>query len=128
MANSVPIWYPWLGLPHKIDADPRYDGAVSCLKMVELIYEEYGVPHNPISDEWYTLAYNNQWDDLYEVFHYNTREDIKQLYNLVPFHTSRSFGLGIVVEDDMILTPHHRQGLIVLPISSLKDLTFYRPV
>ena len=122
-------WQEWIGLPHRVGADPRDGQGACCLRMVYAIYEEVGLPIPEFDSSWIRMAREKRWADLYEEFESVTYEiGDKELWALVPLIATDSFGIGVVVQDDMVLVPHHRRGVAAIPLAAMPPLTFHRPL
>jgi hypothetical protein len=121
-------WQDWIGLPHRIGADPRDGEAACCLQMVYAIYEEVGLPIPEFDRAWIRMAKHGQWADLYEEFEAATTTADKELWALTPLIATDSFGIGVVVQDDLLLCPHHRRGVVAIPAVAMPSLTFHRPL
>ena len=122
-------WQEWIGLPHRVGADPRDGQAACCLRMVYAIYEEVGLPIPAFDSSWIRMAREKRWADLYEEFESVTYEiGDKELWALVPLIATDSFGIGVIVQDDMVLVPHHRRGVAAIPPAAMPPLTFHRPL
>ncbi len=120
-------WHPWLGLPHRIGADPRNGEACCCLRMAQIIMEEIGRDPPEIDPRWENLARERRWTDLYEEFQLIAIKAAvdEELWSLVPLLTPASFGIGVVVPDKLLLVVHHRQGLTTVPLLQLKSPLYY---
>lgn len=120
-------WRSWLGLPHEIGADPRDGQAACCLVIARLVLEDasYEVPE---IDDMISQARSGQWLPLVNKFY--------ELCEPVPTPEPNSItllrngvnglGIGTVVEPNIMLTLHHKRGVIALPINRLRLLKFYR--
>ena len=122
-------WHSWLGLPHRLGADPREGQACCCLKMAHIMMDDLGLNPPEIEPHWEELARQRLWVDLYEEFQLVTREAVvEQLWALVPILTPKSFGIGVVVPDKLLLVAHHRLGLTTVPLSKLHSPSYYTPI
>lgn len=127
-----PNWYQWIGLPHRIGADPRTDGAACCLVITKILLTESGQPM-PAIDEWLDLARRSAWDELRDAFYRNCEEAAKPepwtltlLESGDPTSTTM-LGLGVVVPGSFLLIPHHRRGVQAIPLRELRTaLAFYK--
>ena len=120
------FWEPWLGLPHKLGADPRDGNACCCLKLAEIVLREVGLPVPQIDKKWYALARERCWLELYDEFQLLTQQTSeRELWALVPFLTDRSFGIGVVIPNDMLLCVHHRYGVTAVPLDTVRDPTYH---
>lgn len=124
------IWDSWIGLPHEVGADPRNGKAACCLMMAQAIYEDaklrfptYRVP------ELLDLARREKWYELRHAFSAETDrlEEIESLALSLFENGSFGLGLGIVVGPRVILIPHHRVGVVCVPVNALPKLTYHRP-
>jgi len=122
-------WQDWIGLPHRIGADPRDGQAACCLRMAYAIYEEVGLASPEFDPTWIRMAKQGRWADLYEEFQSVTYEiGSEELWALVPLIATDSFGIGIVVQDGLLLCPHHRRGVFAIPVTALGPQTFHMPI
>jgi len=123
-------WHSWLGLPHRLGADPREGEACCCLKMAHIMMTDLGLNPPDIEPHWEDLARQRRWTDLYEAFQLVTIEapHREELWSLVPLITPISFGIGVVVPDRLLLGVHHRQGLTTVPLDKLHNPSYYIPV
>lgn len=127
-----PNWYQWIGLPHRIGADPRTDGAACCLVITKILLTEAGQPM-PAIDAWLDLARRGAWDELRDAFYRNCEETPKpEPWTLTLLETgdplaTSMLGLGVVVPSGFLLVPHHRRGVQAIPLNQLRTtLAFYR--
>lgn len=123
-------WHSWLGLPHRLGADPREGEACCCLKMAHIMMTDLGLNPPDIKTYWKDLARQHRWSDLYEEFQLVTVEspNAEELWTLVPLMTPMSFGIGVVVPDRLLLGVHHRQGVTTVPLDKLRTPSYHTPV
>lgn len=121
-------WHSWLGLPHRLGADPREGEACCCLKMAHIMMSDLGLNPPEIKPYWAKLARDRRWSDLHREFQLVTQEtDTERLWSLVPLLTPVSFGIGVVVPDRLLLGVHHRYGLTTVPLDNLISPSYYTP-
>lgn len=125
-----PIWLKWIGLPHQIGADPNDGQAACCLRMTVQVLRSAGKqpPEDAVIDRWIALAKEGQWPLLKAAFLQHcipTQE--RELWSVVLITNGprEALGLGIVIPDDLLLFPHHRQGVVTAPLRLLRPLTHY---
>lgn len=122
------IYHPWLGLPHRIGADPRDGEAACCLVMAKILLDDAGYTVPPI-DHWISLAKNGDWDPLRDAFYRHT-EELPQAepYALTLLDDPEDgLGVGTVIPGRLLLVPLHHRGVTTLPLFSLPvDTTYHR--
>ena len=125
-------WHQWIGLPHRIGADPRIDGAACCLVITKILLTEAGHPM-PAVDDWIELAHQESWDELRDAFDRHCEEiPSPEPWSLTLLETGDpagyyTLGLGVVVPGPFLLIPHHRRGVQALPLRTLRSTTaFYK--
>lgn len=120
-------WRDWLGLPHEIGADPREGRAACCLVMTTLILREAG-QSPPDVTEWIDLARCSDYTSIQiAIDKYLEPIGTPELYSFTLFRNGvRGLGVGIVVEQNMLLFVHHKNGVTTLPIDRLRLLQFFR--
>lgn len=124
--SSYTDWHSWLGLPHRIGADPREGQACCCLRMAVIMLQDLGLDPPEIDPAWFDMARERRWTDLYEEFQLVTQETGEaELWSLVPLLTPISFGVGVVVQDNLLLGVHHRSGLTTVPLHQLRNPSYY---
>lgn len=121
------FWEPWLGLPHEIGADPRDGQAACCLVTCKAVLERAGLAFPPI-EPLLVMARQGDWINLQKTFYAHS----------VPIETPEvnafcllrngvhGLGMGTVVASNILITLHHRRGVITLPASRLGLLRFYK--
>ena len=125
-------WHQWIGLPHRIGADPRTDGAACCLVITKILVTEAGYPM-PAIDDWIELAHQESWDELRNAFYRHCEEiPSAEPWSLTLLETGDpageyALGLGVVVPGPFLLMPHHRSGVQALPLRTLRGTpAFYK--
>ena len=126
MATEFTGWRKWIGLPHELGADPRDGKGCCCLKLSQIVLAAAGYNPPQINDKWYVLSQQNRWDDAAKLFlEYVTEADPWTQWSIVPFCSPEMFGIGVVVQDQMVLTSHHRRGACVIPARALRSPEFF---
>jgi hypothetical protein len=121
-------WHNWIGLPHWLGADPRDRYGACCLRMAYALHEAAGTPMPPFQAEWLVMARDGKWNDLEAAFHSITSPiEGPRLWSLIPITGHKKFGIGVVVQDQMMLTPHHQRGVMAIPLRCVPDATFHWP-
>jgi hypothetical protein len=126
--QPAPIWLPWIGLPHQIGEDPDNREGACCLVMAQKVLANAGFTPPDIST-WLDYAKQNRWVELKCAFMQHCEPTAsKELWSLVLLtHGKRgALGIGIVIYDDLLLFPHHRQGVTTAPLSLLRPFEHYR--
>lgn len=120
-----PIWKSWLGLPHVIGADPREGQGACCLVICKVLIEAAG-NQAPSIEHWLELARQEHWIELQLAFDEHCAPvSTPRLHAMTLIRNgSNGLGLGIVVEGEMLLLPHHSKGVIVLPTQKLRLLQY----
>jgi hypothetical protein len=128
-------WTSWVGLPHEIGADPRQGNSACCVQIAKILLESQGIVFPVCPDLIYRLAEEKNTTELRELFEQNTEKiETPKPYCLSLFlDESVGFGVGIVVPDHVngrlfLLIPHHRKGVLPVPVDVLPSLKFYRVV
>jgi hypothetical protein len=97
--------------------------------MAHIMMGDLGLNPPEIEPHWEELARQRLWADLYEEFQLVTREAaVEELWTLVPILTPKSFGIGVVVPDRLLLVAHHRLGLTTVPLNKLHSPSYYTPI
>jgi hypothetical protein len=113
-------WHHWLGLPHRIGADPRTDGAACCLVMAHILLADAGLtppPLQPMVD----AAVVGDWARLMNDYNQATVSiGAPERLSMTLLTTRNGIGLATVVEDGMLLVPHHKHGVIAFPADVLR--------
>ena len=123
------FWLKWVGLPWAWGADPREGRAACCFRTAQAAREELGLPWpSEYMDDWYRAAsagywmgLRNDWDRLTA----RTREPEAGV--LLRFdNKDGSFGLGVLVEPEVVVTVPHQGRLLVAPRKPLGPVTLYQ--
>lgn len=126
MATEFTDWRRWIGLPHQLGADPRDGKGCCCLKLSQIVLEAAGYEPPRINDQWYELGQQKRWDDAARLFLEHVIEtDPWRQWSIVPFWSPEMFGIGVVVQDRMVLTSHHTRGACVIPARALRSPEFF---
>lgn len=106
-------WRDWLGLPHVIGADPRDGQGACCLVMAAVLHEQAGTPFRPgLVADLLTLVRAKAWDSLRQQFNARTEADLDpRPLSMTLIQNSKTLGIGIMVEDTVLLVPHHLRGV-----------------
>ena len=124
------FWRKWVGLPWEWGADPRDGRAACCFRTVQAAREELGLPWpSEHMTDWYGRARRGAWMGLRRDWDRFTEELKKpEVGAVVKFdNLDGSFGLGVLVEPEVLVTVRHLGQLLVVPRRSIGSLTFYRP-
>lgn len=123
------FWRKWVGLPWAWGADPRDGKAACCFRTAQAAREELGLswPAEHM-DAWYKAAsagcwmgLRDDWDQL------TTPTERAEAGALLRFdNNDGSFGLGVLVEAEIVVTVRHRGRLVVAPRKPLGSLMLYR--
>lgn len=114
-------WHTWLGLPHQIGADPREGKAACCLVMAHILLSDAGLNPPPL-EPMVRAALNSDWSALMNDYNDATRTvNAPERLAMTLLVTRKGIGLGTVVEDGLLLVPHHRHGVVTFPADMLRD-------
>lgn len=126
-------WKRWIGLPHEIGADPRLGKAACCLRITQIILSDAGYRFPFELNELYRLAKEKDIDAIARAFDSSTVSiSAPEAYCMTLFTDERlGIGIGIVVPDEIggrlfLLVPHHRRGVMPVPVDILSSLKFAR--
>jgi hypothetical protein len=120
-------WQPWLGLPHIIGADPAEGRGACCLRMAAALYRAAGRPF-PDPDPFLELARRGQWGVLQIRFE-KLSEPVEPGPLALTLLRNPREGLGIGIHvGTHLLMPHHRRGVVAVPVELLKPLAYRRPL
>lgn len=123
------FWRKWVGLPWAWGADPREGKAACCFRTAQAAREELGLPWpaDRMAD-WYGLAQVGAWTGLRRDWLQCTGPiEQPETGALVRFdNPNDSFGLGVLVAPDVLITVRHRSRLIVAPFAALGPLKLYQ--
>lgn len=120
-------WRNWIGLPHEMEADPREGRAACCVRIAQILRKTAELASPEIDPKWFEHARLGHWsycracfDDLV------TPAPEQDLWSLAFVNNGPTqFGVGIVVQDRKLLLPHHRRGVMAIPLSLLKPLSYF---
>lgn len=113
------IWLPWLGLPHVIGADPRDGEGACCLVMTHILLTDAGLSPPPL-EPMIAMAKAGEVSNLEAAYNQAT-EAIAGPENLAMtmFQTEIGVGVGIVVDSNFVLIPHHKSGVKAISLRAL---------
>jgi hypothetical protein len=114
-------WRQFVGLTHRLGADPRVDDAADCLLVAFAVLDEFALPHPPVDPQWYAMANQGMWRDLRHLFDSQTTASI----NAVGAVTMARGGLAVSVGGGALLAPHGDQ-VRWLPMEALRPLRWRR--
>lgn len=115
------MWHKWLGLPHQIGADPREGKAACCLVMAHILLTDAGLNPPPLEPLVRAARYSH-WAALMNDYNNATRTVYApERLAMTLLVTRKGIGVGTVVEDGLLLVPHHRHGVITFPADMLRD-------
>lgn len=114
------MWHRWLGLPHEIGADPRDGKAACCLVIAHILLTDAGLVPPPL-EPMVQRARIGDWSGLMADYHNATRAvQCRERLAMTLLVTKNGIGLGTVVEDGLLLIPHHQHGVITFPADVLR--------
>jgi hypothetical protein len=126
-------WKAWVGLPHEVGADPREGRAACCVQITKLVLESQGLTFPVAPERIYALAEQKNAEQIAEIFAAHTQQIEKAEPYCVTLFLDESigYGVGIVVPDHdngrlFLLIPHHRKGVLPVPVDVLASLKLYR--
>ena len=118
-------WHRWIGLPHVFGANPEDGQGCDCLVMAWAVLDAAGVRHPPFDLRWLALAEAGEWLQLQQLWDAATRPLPGPEQHAICLFANGPAGLGVgVVVDDGLLLVHHRRGVVWVPLTALRRLTF----
>jgi hypothetical protein len=119
----------WVGLPWEWGADPRAGKAACCFRTAQAAREELGLswPSDRM-DDWYSRARRGAWTGLKDDWDLFTERIEKPVTGaLLRFdNTNGTFGLGVLAEDEIVITVRHQGRLLVAPCRALGPVSLYQ--
>ena len=92
----------------------------------QIVLKAAGYEPPQINKQWYELGQQKRWDDAVKLFlEYVTEADPWTQWSIVPFWSPQMFGIGVVVQDRMVLTSLHTRGACVIPARALRSPEFF---
>jgi hypothetical protein len=119
----------WVGLPWEWGADPRDGKAACCFRTAQAAREELGLPWpSDRMDDWYSRARRGAWIGLKDDWDAFTERIEKPVTGaLLRFdNTNGTFGLGVLAEDEIVITVRHQGRLLVAPLRALGPVSLYQ--
>jgi hypothetical protein len=123
------FWHRWVGLPWAWGADPRDRRAACCFRTAQAAREELGLPWPADRmDGWYQAAQAGRWAWLKD----DWTEATEEVDDPVPGLLMRfdnpdgSFGVGVLVEAETLVTVRHQGRLIVAPTKAIRQSRLYQ--
>jgi hypothetical protein len=119
----------WVGLPWEWGADPRDGKAACCFRTAQAAREELGLPWpSDRMDDWYGRARWGAWAGLKDDWDAFTERIEKPVTGaLLRFdNTNGTFGLGVLAEDEIVITVRHQGRLLVAPRRALGPVSLYQ--
>lgn len=123
------FWRRWVGLPWEWGADPRDGRAACCFRTAQAAREELGLRWPSASmPEWYARASQGAWMGLRRDWDMMTTEISKpETGALIRFdNRDGTFGVGVLVDIDTVVTVRHLGRLVVAPRKPLGTLKLYQ--
>lgn len=124
------FWRKWVGLPWAWGADPREGRAACCFMTAQAAREELGLPWpSDRMGDWYLRASGGKWMGLrYDWNEFTTKIKKPEAGALLRFDNpgNDSFGVGVLVEAEIVVTVRHQGRLVVAPRKALGPLTLYQ--
>lgn len=119
-------YHRWIGLPHKLGADPADGEAADCLMVAYRVLLEAGIKCPSIKKEWIDLAASGEWVKLEDQWNLIMEpiETPEQYALSMSRNDETGFNIGVVV-DDGVLFVHHRKGVAWMPLSFVRA-SFWR--
>lgn len=118
-------WQAWIGLPHEVGADPRNGKGACCLMICNLVLVDAGYKFPDIK-ELLELAVKENWIALQRKFDECCYViDFPEINSLTLIRNGTAgLGLGVVVDSNKLLFPHHKRGVIAAPIDQLRLMQY----
>lgn len=123
-------WHRWIGLPHRLAADPDDGRGVDCLVMCAKLRQLAGLSMPALDPQWFAMAAAGQWDQLEHEWRRLMVLCNAEPYALLLYRQPGRLGVSIAIDGGILLV-HHRRGAQWVPIEvavSLMDLSYWRPV
>lgn len=123
------FWQPWIGLPWVWGADPREGRGACCFRTAQAAREELGLPWPADRmGDWYVRASRRDWMGLRADWEGATTELAGPIAGaLVRFdNADGSFGVGVLVEPEIVVTVRHQGRLIVAPRRAIGSMKLYQ--
>ena len=120
-------WSDWVGLPHEVGADPLQGKSACCLQIAKILLSQEGLSTPPI-EPLLERARFRDWPGLTAAFNSLSEplEGPEPLALTLITNGRFGLGLGVVVENGRLLVPHHRKGVVAIPLDLLKPLVYRR--
>lgn len=119
----------WVGLPWAWGADPRDGRAACCFKTAQAAREELGLrwPADRM-DGWYEKARQGLWCALRDEWDEFTEPAYCPVAGALLRFDSRdgTFGLGVMAQDEIVITVRHHGRLLVAPRRALSPINLYQ--
>lgn len=123
------FWSRWVGLPWVLGADPRDGRAACCFRTAQATREEMGLPWPADRMErWYSDASQGVWEGLMWDW-LDLAEPIEKPEpgGLIRFdNPDGTFGVGVLPDDQTLITVRHHGRLIAGPLSACGRLKLFR--
>jgi hypothetical protein len=124
---SISNWRSFLGLPHRLAADPLHGEAADCFLVACAVLAEAGIRHPEADPAWFELARQGRWSELQHIWTAITEPLPGPEPFAVTLVTNGPAGLGVgVVIDNGLLITHHKRGVTWVPLSVMKPLSYFR--
>jgi len=123
-------WAKWIGLPHRLGADPCDGVGADCLVMCARVRVDAGLSMPDIDPQWFELAAAGRWGPLAATWNQLMEPCDAEPYALLLHQQPSGIGVAIAV-DDGVLIVHHQRGVQWLPLdvaARLLRLEYWRPI
>lgn len=119
--------HQFLGLKHKLGADPKNGEGADCLLLCFTLLDEAGIHRAEFNPEWLKMAEAGQWLQLERIWNTITRPVSEPVTGSVALHwnkpskTHPRLGVSTVVENNGtlgIVMIHGRKGVVWLPLAT----------
>lgn len=114
-------YYKWIGLPHKLGADPDDGEGADCLVVAYKVLSSLDIYFPRPQPEWFAMVERKEWANLYLVWENHMEKTVGPAMGLLSMRRNRVTGFNImVVVGDGALCVHHVTGVRWLPLSLVK--------
>ena len=123
------FWRKWVGLPWAWGADPRDGKGACCFRTAQAAREELGLPWpSDRMGDWYVRAQRGDWTGLKCDWADATEQISKpEAGALLRFdNPDGGFGVGVLVEAEIVVTVRHQGRLVAAPRRALYSPRFYQ--
>jgi hypothetical protein len=124
--------FDWVGLPHRIGADPRLGEGACCLVIASIINDQLGQPFpHQMVPQWIEMARQGDWAPIRRSFYRRTAQTGAprpgDLHLFIAPGTD-ALGLGTVLCADWMILPVEDAGVRMAPRKLWSTWEIRRPI